>query len=288
MNGVKKVYKFSPEMKSYFTKQYFDDIDLDQDIRFSLANRMYQFFKFFGIEDTFKNPAVSEFYMKMETFPESKIIKQYNTNNKVMEPSSGIIDPKFFDNYLCVAFFESITRMVFVSKQGNDKPVRVVFTLNPMAPLLSKNTKEDFVENVGRSDRYIKLVSLMENCEFFIEEVTYKKSQGKDSSIIKFINDLNFYRIEVYGFLITLIINIILLVFIKGEGKRLYGDPRVDLMIKILGLINLVFNFLATILWLYTKFGVYYLAEMQKILKKKQNENNEEDNDVDEENEVTF
>jgi hypothetical protein len=273
-------------MKNYFTKLYFDDVDLDQDIRFSLANRMYQFFKFFGTEDAFKNPAVCEFYLKMSLFPESKIVKQYNSSNKAMEPSSGIIDPKFFDNYLCVAFFESITRMVFVSKQGNDKPVRVIFTLNPMAPLLSKNTKEDFVENVGRSDRYIKLVSLMENCEFFIEEVTYKKSQGKDSSIIRVINDLNFYRIEVCGFLITVIINIILLKSIKGEGKRLYGDPKVDIGIKILGLINLIFNFLATILWLYTKFGVYYLAEMQRILKKKKNDMDEEDNEGEEEEEI--
>ena len=75
---------------------------------------MYQFFKFFGTEDAFKNPAVCEFYLKMSLFPESKIVKQYNSSNKTMEPSSGIIDPKFFDNYLCVAFFESITRMVLL------------------------------------------------------------------------------------------------------------------------------------------------------------------------------
>ena len=69
------------------------------------------FFKFFEIEDTFKNPNVSEFYEKISFHTEEKIIKSYYLNKY---SSDKIVDPKFFDNYLCVSFFESIMKMIFV------------------------------------------------------------------------------------------------------------------------------------------------------------------------------
>ena len=65
----------------------------------------------------------------MSFHTEAKIIKSYNLNKNI---SHKTVEPKFFDNYLCVSFFESITKMVFVYKVGNEKPVRVLFTLNPL------------------------------------------------------------------------------------------------------------------------------------------------------------
>ena len=62
------------------------------------------------------------------------------------EKTTLVTDSKFFENYFCVYFFESISRIVFVNKPSGDKPVRVLFTLNPVVPLLSKISKEDFIE----------------------------------------------------------------------------------------------------------------------------------------------
>ena len=56
-------------------EKFYDDSDFRDDIRFQLANRMYQFFKFFGIEDEYKNPAVAKFYEKMSFFSERSIYK---------------------------------------------------------------------------------------------------------------------------------------------------------------------------------------------------------------------
>ena len=78
----RKSYKFSPVMKKYFTDLYFNDLELGEDIRFALANRMFQFFKLYSIEDSFRNPAVCEFYDKMEMLPEPVITKFYYSQNK--------------------------------------------------------------------------------------------------------------------------------------------------------------------------------------------------------------
>lgn len=107
---------------------YFNDVDFGNEIRFALANRMFQFFKLYSIEDSFRNPAVSEFYDKMSQFSESKVTRHYGDKNRVIlndDKTSTVIDSKFFENYLCVSFFESITRMVFVNKVDCDTSVRV-------------------------------------------------------------------------------------------------------------------------------------------------------------------
>ena len=275
----KKIYRFTPEMKKYFTEKFFKDKNLLEDIKFNLANRMYQFFKFFGIEDEFKNPAVSEFYEKMNLFHESKIEKYYYSN-KINDKILGITDPKFFDNYLCVSFFESITKMVFVNKIGNKKPARVLFTINPVVPLLSQNSKIDFIESVDRSNRYNKLFALTESCDYFFEEVSYKHIHGTNSAFVRFITNIDFYYIDFFSFLITFAINIILVLFIKGEGERLYGEPSVDKYISGLGLANLIINIISLILWMQGKFQLFYLTECQKILKQKQNKTILDDDEV--------
>ena len=78
----KKMYHFTPKMKKFFTEKFYDDNDFREDIRFQLANRMYQFFKFFGIADEYKNPAVAKFYEKMSFFSERSIIKNYYSSKK--------------------------------------------------------------------------------------------------------------------------------------------------------------------------------------------------------------
>lgn len=287
----KKLYKFSPDMKKYFTDLYYNDLELGEDIRFALANRMFQFFKLYSIEDSFRNPAVSEFYDKMEQFPEAKMTKYYYSQNKAIvndEKTTLVTDSKFFENYFCVSFFESITRIVFVNKPSGDKPVRVLFTLNPVVPLLSKISKEDFIENVDRSDRYIKLLSLVESCDYFFEEVSYKQSNGKNNILIRVITDMNFYWLEVFAFIITLTINIVMLSVLKGPGDALYGDQHINEVIDGLGLVNFIFNCLALILWLYSKFNLFYLTECQKMLKKKKNEQREDNADNDEEVTLTL
>ena len=292
---IKKTYFFTPKMKRFFISKFYDDPDFREDIRFQLANRMYQFFKFFGIADEYKNPAVSKFYEKMSFFTEKSIIKNYysskknrNLNNQkndvsdenIKENIATITNPIFYDNYLCVSFFESITRMVFVNKTGIEKPICVLFTVNPVVSLLSVASKNEFLKNVDRSDRYSKLLSLMENCDYFFAEISYKQNQVKNNILATYIIDFDFYWFEILSFLITVIINLILIVTVDEED-RYDKNFKYSKLINGFGLFNFILNFLVIFIWLIVKFPLYYLTESHKYLKKMKSEK-EEKNEGDE------
>ena len=69
--------------------------------------------------------------------------------------------------------------MVFIKKPGVEKPICVLFLVNPVVKLLSTASKNEFLKSVDRSDRYSKLLSLMENCDYFFTEISYKQNQVK-------------------------------------------------------------------------------------------------------------
>ena len=279
---IKRTYNFTPEMKTFFTDLYFNDLDLGSNDKFALANRMYQYFKMLGQSTSFKNPYVYEFYVKYDMFTDEQVTKAYyNKNIKLINKvtNAAIAEAKFNDQFLCVGFFESITRTVFVNKEDEEEPVSVIFTINPIVPLLSKISKEDFTDNVDRSDRYTKLQALMERCDYFFEEIKYRQQSGKANWIRRLINDINFYYLEFFAFLITLTINVIMLCILKGEGEVLYGDNNINFIIKDLGYINLGYNTMCILLWLIAKFNLLYMSECQKMIKEYEQKNkDDEDN----------
>jgi hypothetical protein len=149
----KHVFTFTPEMLHHFIKLYFTSSSssfIQTSQRFAFANRLYQYFKMLSKNRKHIHPFVNEFYSKYEMFTETEVIKAYNNNNndnnKLINKitHAEITDNKFIDQYLCVKFFESITRNVFIQKEYNDKPISVIFTVNPLLFLLSKISKDDF------------------------------------------------------------------------------------------------------------------------------------------------
>ena len=297
-DSSKKMYHFTPKMKKFFSKKFYNDDNFREDIRFQLANRMYQFFKFFGIIDEYKNPAVIKFYEKMSFYSEKNIIKNYYTskkrisrnihkqnkylnnnpninNNKKKENNkeriANITNPIFYDNYLCVAFFESITRMVFVKRPEIDKLICVLFTVNPVVTLLSAASKNEFLNTVDRSDRSSKLVSLMENCDYFFAEISYKQNQVKDNLIAKYIIDFDFYWLEIFSFIITIIINLILIITVD-KNDLINNKFKYSTSVNVFGYFNFIFNFLVIFIWFIIKFPLYYLTESHKYLKELKNE----------------
>ena len=277
---IKRNFIFDPEMKKFFGNLYFSSREFGEDGKFSLANRMYQYFKMLGQSTAYKNAYVSEFYLKLDMFTLEQVSrayynKSYKLINKVT--NAAITDSKFNDQYLCVSFFESITRTVYVQKEGEDKQVSIIFTLNPIVPLLSKISKDDFIDNVDRNDRYTKLVSLLERCDNFYSEIRYRETSGKSNFILKFINDINFYILEVIAFAITVLINLFMLIRLNGEGDALYGDEKRNYLIKNFGYTNLILNTICLILWLIAKYKLLYMTECQKMIKNYKDQTTEDD-----------
>ena len=267
------IHVFSPEMKKHFTNLYFNDSSLSENIKFALANRMFQYFKLYAVEERYLNSGAADFYNKISSFQEYNVIKLYNVKDDNINTSEALIDSSFFDQYLCIAFFESITGVVFVNSPSANMPTRVLFTRNPNVSLISKLTKEEFLNNVDRSNRLSKLKGLMETCDEFFEEINFKASNGKSSKLISFIIDMNFYWLEMVSFVITLIVNLIMLVKVGGVGESMSLYSDYDTLLNVFGLINFVFNVLVLVLWFYTKFIIYYNSECQKRLKKKKEMN---------------
>lgn len=170
-----------------------------------------------------------------------------------------------------MAFFESITRMVFVKRPEIDKLICVLFTVNPVVTLLSAASKNEFLNTVDRSDRSSKLVSLMENCDYFFAEISYKQNQVKDNLIAKYIIDFDFYWLEIFSFIITIIINLILIITVD-KNDLINNKFKYSTSVNVFGYFNFIFNFLVIFIWFIIKFPLYYLTESHKYLKELKNE----------------
>ena len=284
---IKRTFKFTPEMKDYFKYLYFRSPEFGGDGKFGLANRMYQYYKMLGQSSAYKNSYVSKFYFKMDMFTDEQVKKAYyNKNYKLINKvtNAAITENKFNDQYLCVSFFESITRTVFVQKEDEERQISsVIFTINPVVTLLSKISRDDFIDNVDRSDRYTKLVSLLERCDNFFAEIKYREENGDQNCLLRAINNINFYILEVITFFLTLIINLIMIFVLKGEGDVLYGNEKVNFLLKYLGYSNAVYNCICIILWMIAKYKLLYMTECQKMLKvyeEKNKENDEEEKEI--------
>ena len=205
---------------------------------------------------------MAKFFEKMDFFSERSIIKNYysskkhrllgihhhNQNNNeeadenLKENIATITNPIFYDNYLCVAFFESITRMVFIKKPGIEKPICVLFTVNPIVTLLSTASKNDFMKTVDRSDRFSKLLSLMESYDYFFAEISYKQNQVKNNFIAKYIIDFDFYWFEIISFMINIIINLILIITVDKDNG-LEKEFKYARVVDGFGYFNFILNF---------------------------------------------
>ena len=283
---IKRTFKFTPEMKDYFKELYFKSPEFGGDGKFELANRMYQYFKMLGQSTAYKNSYVSKFYFKLDMFTDEQVKKAYyNKNYKLINKvtNAAITENKFNDQFLCVSFFESITRTVFVQKEEEEGQVSVIFTINPVVTLLSKISRDDFIDNVDRSDRYTKLVSLLERCDNFFAEIKYRELTGDQNCLLRAINNINFYILEVITFFLTLVINLIMISVLEGEGDVLYGNEKVNFLLQYLGYANAIYNLICIILWLIAKYNLLYMTECQKMLKvyeEKNKENDEEEKEV--------
>ena len=279
---IKRNYIFTPQMRKYFENLYFNSPNFGKDAKFSLANRMYQYFKMLGQNTAYKNSFVSEFYIKSDMFNLEQVSKAYyNKNYKLINKvtNAAITDDKFNDQYLCVNFFESITRTIYVQKEGEEKQVSIIFTINPFVPLLSKISKDYFIDNVDRTDRYTKLVSLLKRCDNFYSEIKYRLASGNSNFLLKIINNINFYFLELIAFSITATINVIMLSILSGEGDVLYGDQKLDnIVVKNLGYTNFIFNIFCLILWFIAKYKLLYMTECQIMIKNY--EQNKEENTI--------
>ena len=242
VNTMKKLYlkKTGGDVKEYntiqidshkndfFEEKFFNDKDFLENREFILANRLYQYIRLLADE--------------------------YND-----EEAISILNLKSKNQYSEVLkFFDLITKTVYIYKDKQN--FRVLFTVNPLTAFLSANTKIDFLENVNRETRYTKLFGLIENSEYFFDEIIH--NHENKNWLKKFLNEFKYLYFEMFDFLLVFIANFLLLYYLERDSVTEISHSSIAA--QILEIIVAILNSIVIICWFYTKFQLYCEIELKK------------------------
>jgi hypothetical protein len=264
IKSYKKIL-FDDRVCDYFVNLYFSDESFCQSEEFDFANRMFQYVKLLAEEYKYED-AITIINLPKE-YDDHKIISSFTKlNNKEALDNDFIFDENFYQNYFIVKFFETITRTVLV--QNGDDIVRVLYTINPLIPNLSENTKKDFFENVNRESRYSKLFSLVEECDYFYEEISYNSTRR--NIVYRIGKGINYHTAEKYIYLVTLVLNLIMFFTLNYDEYEHNSDEFVVKynILKGIGIFHIIINAVLVIFWYLTKFPLYYLIEKKRYSSK--------------------
>lgn len=204
--------------------------------------------------------------------------------------------------YYIILFFSKINKIVEVQQDNSIQ--RVIYTVHPLTKHLSEKSLYDFIENVDRTNRYTKLISLINNFENFYEEIQYNYINSKKSNLFNYLNKFNFTTVQYISFFLLLVLNIIYIsrlyhesyhiseisnhrlrvlfnsdqsennkleYFYDYETKFSFGneiETRVYyLLILILGIIIIIINFISSVIWVIFKFPLYFIIEKKHLSK---------------------
>ena len=258
---------FDDEKCELFIKEYFLDNEFSKNKEFELANSMYHYVKSLA---NFNNKDAVNIIECTKIFDEKKILnlreinEDKGENNNSDDDETVLIDPRYYEIYFSVKFFEAITKGVWV--QGEDPkipPQYVLFTLDPTVLYLSQSSKNNFTQVVPRDSRSSKLFSLMEYTNYFFIEINQNKIKLSNNKILRFLNKINYDLADYLLFFITLIINLI--IFAMAESKDDPSDyERIYKITLPMGIVQTAVSLLFIIIWFISKFWLYFTIEKEK------------------------
>ena len=259
--------EFDNEKCQLFINKYFMDNEFSKNKEFELANSMYHYVKSLA---NFNNKDAVNIIECTKTFDENKILNlrgindDKNGGNNNEDGETILIDPRYFEIFFAVKFFEAITRGVWV--QGEDPkipPQYVLFTLDPTVLYLSQTSKNDFIQVVPRDSRSSKLFSLMEYTNYFFIEINQNKNKLSNNSFLRFLNKINYDLADYLLFFITLIINLI--IFCMAESKdEANSYHKIFNTILPIGIVQTIISLIFIIIWYISKFSLYFTIEKEK------------------------
>ena len=259
--------EFDNEKCKLFINKYFMDNEFSKNKEFELANSMYHYVKSLA---NFNNKDAVNIIECTKTFDEKKILNLRSVNDDKNDGNNNddgetiLIDPRYYEIYFAVKFFEAITRGVWV--QGEDPkipPQYVLFTLDPTVLYLSKSSKNDFIQVVPRDSRSSKLFSLMEYTDYFFIEINQNKNKLSNNAFLRFLNSINYEILDYLLFFITLIINLI--IFSMAESKDEANEyHKIFQTIFPIGIVQTAISLICILMWCISKFSLYFTIEKEK------------------------
>ena len=245
---------------------------------FEIANQLFNYVKV--LDNIHNNNIANKLISSVSTIDENFLFVKNPENIEKFKLMNNVtlLDVVSYQNYFLIKFFEQITRTVEIQMEdGNIQKIN--FTLNPETNFLSDYTKNDFLKNVNRDSRYNKIIAIIENSEYFYDEIVYHQNSN-----IKFkLSLINYHFIEYILYGITFLTNLLIILFLPADDSTGSGhlvrnldsqsikeQEHTDNEINIyLNIIQCAISFISLLIWIFAKLPLIYEIETKRYIKKK-------------------
>ena len=280
LNKILKQLKFNEDLCNKFLNLYFEDTSFSETRTFELCNVYYKYFILTYIQ--FKNEETIDFWNRVHNQTE-ETLSAYNKRSKInnnLGASFGTVnDESDFEAYYVIKLFKEISKHVLVKIKPEIPPIFVVYTVHPYSKYLSSDSKDEFLRKVDRTNRYSKLYDLITNSEYFKLEIIYNWNYLRKSAILRKSTEINYHMIGYITFIISLILNFVLLCCVHDQGKSYYGHYTKSI-IDIISYIMVILVIIIVVFWLLTKYLLYFEIEKAKYKEKYYDKNNVDDSQL--------
>ncbi len=153
-------------------------------------------------------------------------------------------------------------------KKSRESIKKIYFIINPDVYLISNNNIEKFFEEVDRKTPTNKLKALLNILDTFCQEVKFKKERLGEHPNLKWMLDVDYKSVDLVNFIISVMINCILLVFLERGNFKETSYYRITIfLIYFQILINLAYAFI----FLFSKYKFYVILGNEKLEENKEN-----------------
>ena len=267
---IQREFIFDHNIYSFFKYQYFHSEVSKSSKEFQLANNYYKYIKKLSINE--KSPEAKDLIKKIENLSESEVKDKFSLFNKKIIKNNYIapinltnekersISISFIEHYYIIKFFEIITKVVEIRLPQEHRNVSVIFTIPCEIIHLTEMTKEEFVQNVDRTNENSKKTELVRSIPLFQLEIEYFKNT-KVGCISKIILSINYIYIQIIMYVYAVIFLIIMLFTLEGYKKiePIKSDDSRRLTESLLrNLIEIPSSITNAIDESIQKYGIYY------------------------------
>lgn len=159
---------------------------------------------------------------------------------------------------LCIIFLGNFAKNLELNIETEKNELKteyIFFEPNPKFSFLSNQSKQKFIEDVDRTNHQSKIHGLITNCTYFEEEINLAENSIKKYSKLNEIYK-HFYAIEIFLFLLSLIINFVLLIDYSNAVDSYQEHDFVDYIIIISGGFELFLSSVCLIIWFLLRFNI--------------------------------
>jgi len=178
-------------------------------------------------------------------------------------------------------YYDSVYVNIDIRNSSKDN-IMVFFPVPDECSLITDSTKAHILDSIDRTTALSKINTFINKTTFEIlsVETTYFNSTEKRKEFVmyKFINDLNMWNFEIVNFVLSLIINLLLLVSLDNTQLE-SGNPEYNWMIRFMSFIQILYIMTYLGVWISYKYITairlelnYYECLVKADSEKKRNE----------------